>query len=83
MRERRVRGRDRAFKPGIIELGGSSISCIVRNLSEDGASLDVVKSHGLPDCFVLVMALNGMRRYCRVVWRKNMRIGVAFDLIST
>ena len=42
MQERRKTVRHRAFKGASIEFGGGAIDCTVRNLSENGATLDVV-----------------------------------------
>ena len=67
MEEQRATARVRAFRPGTIQLGESSISCIVRNVSDEGAALDVVSPHGIPDRFVLVLTLDGVRRCCRVI----------------
>lgn len=51
---------------------------MVRNLSGHGAALDLPSSIGIPDHFTLVMSLDGARYFCRSVWRKERRIGVAF-----
>jgi hypothetical protein len=52
---------------------------MVRNFSEQGAALDVSSSFGLPDYFTLVLTLEGRRFSARVVWRQDMRVGVAFE----
>jgi len=51
----------------------------VRNLSETGAALDVTSPVGIPTEFTLVT--DGGQRLCRVVWRKEKRIGVTFDKV--
>lgn len=81
MEEQRATARERAFRPGTIQLGERSISCIVRNVSNEGAALDVVSPDGIPDNFVLVLTLDGVRHSCRVIWRQDMRIGVVFDAL--
>lgn len=48
--------------------------CVVLNLSEGGACLEV--RDPLPNSFVLV--LDDVFRTCRVVWRRSNRIGVEF-----
>jgi hypothetical protein len=65
------------LKGGRIHFGGGSIDCRVRNLSETGAALDVTSPLGIPTEFMLLT--EGERRSCRVVWRKEKRIGVTFD----
>jgi hypothetical protein len=47
-------------------------------LSESGAALDVSYTLDIPDEFDLVMETDQLRRQCRVVWRKENRLGVTF-----
>ena len=75
--EHRIATRHRVLKGGRIQFGGGSIDCTVRNLSETGAALDVASQLGIPTEFMLV--IDGEQRSCRVVWRKEKRIGVTFD----
>jgi PilZ domain len=74
--EHRIAPRHRVLKGGSIQFGGGSIDCTVRNLSETGAALDVTSPLGIPSEFTLVT--NGNQLLCRVVWRKEKRIGVTF-----
>ena len=76
---KRASPRKRVLKAGTIEFGGSAITCMVRNMSDTGAMLDVATPVGIPDHFTLVLRANGRRMPCRVAWRKEKRIGVAFD----
>jgi hypothetical protein len=52
---------------------------MVRNMSDVGAALDVSSPIGIPEYFTLVLAADGLPKSCHVVWRKEKRIGVAFD----
>jgi hypothetical protein len=52
---------------------------MVRNMSEAGAALDVSSPVGISEHFTLVLPTEGKRLPCQVVWRKEKRIGVAFD----
>ncbi|MGX4770423.1 PilZ domain-containing protein [Bradyrhizobium guangdongense] len=81
MRERAAI-RERVLKPGTIEFGVNAVACMVRNFSEQGAALDVSSSFGLPDYFTLVLTLEGRRFSARVIWRQDMRIGVALESSS-
>ena len=76
MNEHRIATRRRVLKSGKIEFGGGAIDCTVRNLSDTGAALDVTSPVGIPAEFNLVV--NGTPRLCRVVWRKEKRIGITF-----
>jgi len=78
MNDHRITPRHRVLKAGTIELGGGVIDCVVRNVSETGAALEVPSPVGIPDRFKLVIAQDRLSKLCRVMWRKERRIGVAF-----
>ena len=77
--DKRASPRKRVLKAGTIEFGGSAITCMVRNMSDTGAMLDVVTPVGIPDHFTLVLGANKHRMPCRLVWWKEKRIGVVFN----
>jgi hypothetical protein len=79
MDENRGAIRRRVLKSAMIEFEGGAYSCAVRNLSEAGAALDVPSSFGIPHEFQLVIEANQVTRQCRVIWRKENRLGVTFD----
>lgn len=79
MTEHRITPRHRVLKAATIEFGGGVIDCTIRNLSDAGAALDVASPVGIPDRFALILPADGRRLPCHVVWRKEKRIGVAFD----
>jgi len=80
MIERRSVQRHRVLKHGTLAFrGGGSIDCTVRNLSSQGARVDIAGPVGLPDSFTLVIEANHFLRRCHKVWRSEQRIGVAFD----
>ena len=78
MDERRKAARRRVLKSGTIRFANCTYSCAVRNLSDHGAALDLPDAIAMPSQFDLVMETNQMRRYCRVIWRRENRLGVAF-----
>jgi hypothetical protein len=79
MSENRIAPRKRVLKAGTIEFGGGAMDCTVKNLSETGAALEVVTPLFIPDRFTLFVASAQSRRRCHVVWRREKRIGVAFE----
>jgi hypothetical protein len=80
MIENRAAPRHKVLKRGSIRFsGGGSIDCMVRNLSSNGAGLDVVSPMGLPPSFTLVIEADQFIRHCHPVWSSQKRIGVAFD----
>jgi hypothetical protein len=51
----------------------------VRNISEQGACLQVVSPVGVPEIFDLLIGYGSTtKRHCQVMWRSRNRIGVAF-----
>ena len=79
MDSRRIAPRHRVLKAGSIEFGGGAIACTIRNLSETGAALEVMTPLFIPDRFTLAVPTEQLKRPCHVVWRREKRIGVAFD----
>ena len=79
MEEHRTSQRRRTLKAGTISFGGGAIDCTVRNLSESGAALDVISPIGIPERFILLVEADHRHLPCRVVWRKEKRIGVHFE----
>lgn len=79
MDQKRIARRRRVLKAGTIEFGGGGLDCTVRNLSETGAALEVVTPLFIPDRFTLFIPSDQFKRPCHIVWRKEKRIGVAFD----
>jgi hypothetical protein len=53
--------------------------CMISNVSQSGARIDVRDSSAIPDHFVLMLTSTGSaRRFCRVMWREPNQIGVQF-----
>ena len=79
MEEGRIATRRKVLKAGsIVLVNGGVIGCTIRNLSSTGASLEVTSPMGIPDEFSLTIEMEHRTRSCKVVWRKEKRIGVAF-----
>lgn len=70
--------RQRVLKSASIEFHGGVIDCVIRNISETGAALEVASPLGIPETFNLVISGDHSSRSCKVAWRKDKRIGVAF-----
>ena len=79
MDENRRAIRRRVLKGAIIEFDRAAFSCAVRNLSEAGAALDVPYVLAILHEFTLIMETDQLSRRCRVIWRKENQIGVAFE----
>jgi hypothetical protein len=81
MSELRKHPRHRTLKVGRIVFNQrfSAIDCTVRNLSEGGACLELASSIGIPECFDLTIEPDRSTLPCRVAWKAERRIGVAFQ----
>jgi hypothetical protein len=59
---------------------GVQRGCMLSDISQTGARIDVETADELPDHFVLLLSGNGSpRRKCRIVWRQPTQVGVSFD----
>ena len=80
MEERRKHPRTEIDEPAYVSSGGSVMSCTVRNISVEGAAIDVENPAFIPSHFRLVMARDSSVRECRIAWIQKNRIGVTFDV---
>ena len=78
MEDRRKNPRTEIDEPAYVSAGGSVISCVVRNISLEGAAIEVPNPAFVPAHFRLVMAKDSSVRECTVAWIQKDRIGVSF-----
>ena len=78
MDERRKHPRAEIDEPAYVSAGGSVMSCKVRNISIEGAAIDVENPAFVPPSFRLVMANDSSVYECRIAWIQQNRIGVTF-----
>ncbi|MGV7033792.1 pilus assembly protein PilZ [Methylobacterium symbioticum] len=78
--ERRLSGRVECFSAGHIIGDGAvdRIRCLVWNMSDTGALVEVGAEEAVPQRFDLVTATDQMTRRCEVIRRTGARLGVAF-----
>lgn len=77
--ERRGSHRHKTFKGGSISFDlAPPVACIIRNMSESGAGLELSNPAQVPDSFDLLIKPELLKRHCRVVWRADNRLGVQF-----
>jgi hypothetical protein len=75
--DRRKSSRTKTLKGAqIIWRNGIPVQCVIRNLSEAGAK--IVVHSPVPGTFDLIFDCDQSRRSCRVVWRKEIQMGVRF-----
>jgi hypothetical protein len=78
MNERRKHPRTEVNQPAYVSAGGSVMSCMVRNISPEGAAIEVENPAFVPARFRLVMARDSTVHDCRVAWIQKNRIGLTF-----
>ncbi|WKA25501.1 PilZ domain-containing protein [Bradyrhizobium roseum] len=79
MQEKRKYPRTEIDEPGFVSSGGSVMSCMIRNISPEGAAIDVDNPAFVPQRFRLVMAKDrSVVHECRVAWIQKSRIGLTF-----
>jgi hypothetical protein len=78
--ERRRHPRSRTLKSARILLNHhhSVIDATVRNLSPNGACLNVASTLGIPESFDVLFEADKSIRSCRLIWYKDKQIGVEF-----
>jgi hypothetical protein len=57
----------------------STDACLVRDLSPGGARIACSGSTPIPNAFGLTICGRGETRGVRVVWRKDLQVGVAYE----
>ncbi len=80
MQEHRQHPRIRSFLRGeIVHSGGAiRIECTVRDLSNEGARMQVPRSVPLPDPFDLQVPQRHLLERCSIIWRHGDEVGVRF-----
>ena len=79
------RGRTYLAGKAISDFGQSSIDCVVRRVTEDGAVIQFENIFGVPEHFHLLIPGEGPPRECKRAWQSDNQIGVTFlkpDLIE-
>jgi DNA-binding XRE family transcriptional regulator len=82
MSEHRAAARHHTLRTGIVEFDNGtgsliSVPCTIRDVSGTGARLALNSSLWVAGQFTLVFE-SGLRKHCRVAWRKGRLIGSAF-----
>jgi PilZ domain len=80
--ERRRSPRLRTFLSATLREQGraSTWSCMVRNMSGDGARLEIADSTWVPEQFEFDVANKDLRRLASVVWREQGQLGIRFKV---
>ena len=82
MLDRRQSERDKVIYGGVAEIGegGGSRDCVVRNISDQGASLEFSNVINLPkEQMSLTIARKGRSFLAKIIWWRDNFVGVAFS----
>src|SRR5216683_6441367 len=82
MLDRRQGARDKVIYGGVAEIGerGATRDCVVRNISDKGASLEFSNVVKLPrEQMSLTIARKGRSFLAKVIWWRDNFVGVAFS----
>jgi hypothetical protein len=82
MLDRRQSARDKVMYGGVAEIGerGGSRDCVVRNISDNGASIEFSNVVKLPkEQMSLTIAKKGRSFLAKIIWWRDNFVGVAFS----
>ena len=83
MEEKRKHLRTEVDEAAYVSSGGRVMLCTVRNISPEGAAIDVENPAFVPQRFRLVMAKDrSIVHECHVAWIQKNRIGLTFVKIA-
>jgi hypothetical protein len=79
--DKRRAPRKRVLKGATIAFNdrASTMSCVVRDISDTGARLRLSKGQVAPARFDLFIELDGIEVPCAVAWRRGEEVGVVFE----
>ena len=80
-KDQRISRRKQLHYPAWIDHGDPSTrcNCTLWDVSESGARIILTKDIELPKHFNLLLSLTGAScRYCEVIWREGLSVGVKF-----
>jgi hypothetical protein len=85
MPDRRQSVRDKVLYGGVAEINesGSTMDCVVRNISERGACVEFHQAARLPDELNLTITRKGRSFLARLIWRQANKVGLAFRIMTS
>jgi hypothetical protein len=85
MLDRRRNLRDKVLYGGVAELGnrGTTMDCVVRNISEQGACVKFDSATKLPEQINLTVARKGRSFLSHLIRRQANKVGLAFRMMAS
>ncbi|MEW6769424.1 MAG: PilZ domain-containing protein [Pseudomonadota bacterium] len=84
MLDRRTSPRERVIYGGVIatDAKNSKVDCVVRNVSDSGANIELPNSEKMPDRFSIAIPKMGRSFLAKIVWWRADRAGVEFEVAA-
>ena len=86
MLDRRQSVRDKVLYGGVADIaerGATTANCVVRNISEQGACVEIDPTARLPEQWNLTLAHKGRSYLARLIWRQANKVGLAFRIMTS
>ena len=85
MQDRRQGARDKVLYGGVAAVNehGSTMDCVVRNISDTGACVEFDTAARLPEEMNLTIARKGRSFLARMIWRQANKVGLAFRIMTS
>jgi hypothetical protein len=85
MLDRRQSVRDKVLLGGVAEINDrrSTMDCVVRNISERGACVELDSAAKISEQMNLTIARKGRSFLARLIWRHADRVGLAFRIMTS
>ena len=85
MQDRRQDARDKVLLGGVaaVNEAGSTMDCVVRNISEHGACVEFDSAAKLPEEMSLMVPHKHRSFIARMIWRQANKVGLAFRIMTT
>jgi hypothetical protein len=84
MLDRRQSARDSVILGGVASINerGSTMDCVVRNMSKGGLCVEFEKTAKLPDEMRVTIAQRDCSFFARMMWRRAGRVGLEFRTMT-
>lgn len=85
MQDRRQGARDKVLYGGVAAVNGhgSTMDCVVRNISDAGACVEFDTAAKLPEEMNLTIARKGRSFLARLIWCQANKVGLAFRIMTS
>ena len=75
----KIRGRTLLAGKIIFNFGQSIVNCVVKRITDDGATIELESGLGIPELFQLSIVSENVLLPCKLVWHSEKQIGVTFE----